>query len=57
LKPYLSEGANLAEEGFKRKIFAIFRTDVQGYSRRIGEDEDEKIRNLTTYQSLMSAII
>jgi len=47
----------MTQEGFKRKLTAILSADVEGYSRLMGEDEDETIRTLTTYRELMSAII
>ena len=39
----------MAEEGFKRKLIAIFSADVVGYSRLMGEDEDTTAQTLTTY--------
>jgi adenylate cyclase len=45
------------QEGFKRKLIAILSADVEGYSRLMGEDEDETIRTLTTYRELMSTVI
>ena len=47
----------MIQEGFKRKLCALLSADVQGYSRLMGEDEDETIRTLTTYRELMSTII
>jgi adenylate cyclase len=47
----------MTQEGFKRKLTAILSADVEGYSRLMGEDEDETIRTLTTYRELMSTII
>ena len=47
----------MAEEGFKRKLTAIFSADVEGYSRLMGEDEDATIRTLTAYRELMSTLI
>jgi adenylate cyclase len=47
----------MTQEGFKRKLIAILSADVEGYSRLMGEDEDETIRTLTTYRELMSTII
>jgi adenylate cyclase len=40
----------MAEKTFKRKLTAIQSADVEGYSRLMGEDEDETIRTLTTYR-------
>ena len=47
----------MTEESFKRKLTAILSADVEGYSRLMGEDEDETIRTLTTYRELMSTLI
>lgn len=32
----------MAQEGFKRKLAAIFSADVEGYSRLLGEDETDE---------------
>ena len=40
----------MAAEEFKRKLTAIVRADIDGYSCLIGQDEDATIRTLTTYQ-------
>ena len=34
----------MAEKGFKRKLTAILSADVEGYSRLMGEDEEETVR-------------
>jgi len=47
----------MAEEGFKRKLTAIFSADVEGYSRLMGEDEEATIQTLTTYREVMAALI
>jgi len=47
----------MAEESFKRKLTAILSSDVEGYSRLMGEDEDATIRTLTSYRELMSTLI
>ena len=39
----------MADEGFKRKLTAIFSADVVGYSRLMAEDEDTILQTLTTY--------
>jgi adenylate cyclase len=41
----------------ERKLAAIFSTDVQGYSRLMGEDEEATIRTLTTYREVMTRLI
>jgi adenylate cyclase len=42
---------------YKRKLTAILSADVEGYSRLMGDDEDETIRTLTTYRELMTTLI
>jgi adenylate cyclase len=44
-------------EDFKRKLTAILSADVEGYSRLMGEDEDNTVRTLTAYRNLMSSLI
>ena len=41
----------------ERKLAAIFSADVQGYSRLMGDDEEETIRTLTNYRELMTTLI
>jgi class 3 adenylate cyclase len=41
----------------KRKIAAIFAADVAGYSRLIAEDEEETLRRLASYRSVMDDFI
>src|SRR6266571_7769059 len=41
----------------ERKLAAIFSTDVQGYSRLMGEDEAATVRTITAYRELMAALI
>src|SRR5713101_8283615 len=41
----------------ERKLAAILSTDVQGYSRLMGEDEVATIRTLTAYRELMTSLI
>src|SRR5258705_5608414 len=43
--------------GMERKLAAIFSTDVAGYSRLMGDDEEATIRTLTTYRTLISSLI
>jgi len=47
----------MTDEGYKRKLTAILSADVEGYSRLMGEDEDETIRTLTSYRELMTTLI
>jgi len=41
----------------KRKLTAIFSTDVVGYSRLMGEDELATVETLTAYKQTMSRLI
>src|SRR6266404_7094672 len=43
--------------GMERKLSAIFSTDVAGYSRLRGDDEEATIRTLTAYRALISSLI
>ena len=43
--------------GMSRKLAAIFSTDVAGYSRLMGDDEEATIRTLTAYRALISSLI
>ena len=43
--------------GMARKLAAIFSTDVAGYSRLMGDDEEATIRTLTTSRALISSLI
>jgi class 3 adenylate cyclase len=36
----------MSDEGFKRKLTAILRADVEGYSRLMSEDEEATVRSL-----------
>jgi adenylate cyclase len=47
----------MAQEGFKRKLTAIFSADAVAYSRLMGEDEEATIRTLTTYREVMTTLI
>src|SRR5581483_10969386 len=43
--------------GMARKLAAILSTDVAGYSRLMGDDEEATIRTLTAYRTLLSSLI
>jgi adenylate cyclase len=47
----------MAEEGYKRKLTAVFSADVVGYSRLMGEDEATTVKTLETYKDIMAALI
>jgi adenylate cyclase len=47
----------MAEEGYRRKLTAIFSADVAGYSRLMGEDEAETVKTLTAYRKIMGGLI
>jgi adenylate cyclase len=42
---------------FERKLSAILSADVAGYSRLMGEDEDNTIRTLTGHREMMTTLI
>ena len=41
----------------QRKLAAIFSTDVAGYSRLMGDDEEATIRTLTASRAVISSLI
>src|SRR5215471_13849454 len=43
--------------GMQRKLAAIFSTDVAGYSRLMGDNEEATIRTLTDYRAIISSLI
>jgi adenylate cyclase len=43
--------------GMQRKLAAIFSTDVAGYSRLMGDDEEATIRTLTAYREVISSLV
>ena len=47
----------MADEGYKRKLTAIFSADVVGYSRLMGEDEAATVKTLETYKQIMFSLI
>jgi adenylate cyclase len=47
----------MSSDNFQRKLTAILSADVEGYSRLMGEDEDNTVRTLTAYRELMSSLI
>ena len=47
----------MANEGFKRKLAAIFSADVVGFSRLMGDDEESTVRILEDYKGVMSTLI
>jgi adenylate cyclase len=49
----------MSAESFKRKLTAILSADVKGYSRLMGEGEDEAetVKTLTAYRKIMGELI
>ena len=47
----------MAEEGFKRKLAAIFSADVEGYSRLKDGDEKATVRTLTSYRNAIADLV
>lgn len=44
-------------KGYKRKLAAIFSSDVAGYSRLMGDDEAATVDTLTEYREVMYSLI
>ena len=42
--------------GMERKLAAIFSTDVAGYSRLMGDDEEATIRTLIASRQILSSL-
>jgi TolB-like protein/class 3 adenylate cyclase/Flp pilus assembly protein TadD len=47
----------MAQEGFKRKLAAIFSADVEGYSRLMDDDEEATVRTLTAYRNAINDLV
>jgi adenylate cyclase len=47
----------MTTDTYKRKLTAVFSADVAGYSRLMGEDEQETVKTLTTYREIMASLI
>jgi len=45
------------QTSMKRKIAAIFAADIAGYSKLVAEDEEETLRRLASYRSVMDDFI
>ena len=47
----------MVDEGFKRKLTAIFSADAVGYSRLMAEDEAATVKTMASYRKIMSSLI
>ncbi|MFC1822073.1 tetratricopeptide repeat protein [Thermodesulfobacteriota bacterium] len=47
----------MIQEGFKRKLTAIFSADAVEYSRLMGDDEEATVRTLTSYREILTTLI
>ena len=47
----------MTQEGFKRKLTAIFSADVAGYSRLMGDNETATVKTLENYKQVMFTLI
>ncbi|MDA9761624.1 adenylate/guanylate cyclase domain-containing protein [Desulfobacterales bacterium] len=47
----------MAEEGFKRKLTAIFSADAVEYSRLMAEDETATVKTIASYREIMATLI
>ena len=41
----------------QRKLKAIFSADVQGYSKLMGDDDEQTVNTITTYREIIAALI
>jgi adenylate cyclase len=47
----------MTQEGFKRKLAAIFSADAVGYSRLMAEDESATVKTIASYREIMVSLI
>jgi len=47
----------MATQDFKRKLTAILSADVKGYSRLMGEDDQDTVRTIKVYREVISEIV
>ena len=47
----------MTDEGFKRKLTAIFSADAVGYSRLMAEDEAATVKTIASYREIMASLI
>ena len=47
----------MPQEGFKRKLTAVFSADVAGYSRLMADDEAATVKTIATYREVMASLI
>ncbi len=47
----------MTNEGFKRKLAAIFSADAVGYSRLMADDEAATVKTIATYREVMTSLI
>ena len=47
----------MADQGFKRKLAAIFSADAVGYSRLMAEDETYTVKTIAFYRKVMTSLI
>ena len=47
----------MADQGYKRKLTAIFSADAVGYSRLMAEDEAATFNTIATYRQVMTSLI
>ena len=47
----------MVKNGIQRKLKAIFSADVQGYSKLMGDDDEQTVNTITTYREIIAALI
>ena len=47
----------MVKNEIQRKLKAIFIADVQGYSKLMGDDDEQTVNTITTYRKIIAALI
>ena len=47
----------MVTNGIQRKLKAIFSADVQGYSKLMGDDDEQTVSTITTYREIIAELI
>jgi adenylate cyclase len=47
----------MVKNEIQRKLKAIFSADVQGYSKLMGDDDEQTVNTITTYREIIAALI
>ena len=47
----------MVKDDIQRKLKAIFSADVQGYSKLMGDDDEQTVSTITTYREIIAELI